>query len=318
MGFDGFQNTPVGAQGVITRPVFKSDNYSPGTSGWAIFKNGNAEFNSLGGSFQITGQGIFFYVPTAGSGNLFGSFANAGGMDPYGNQFNAGFFLNQNQAWITGDQSDTVLINPDGALGPEILFAEAGFNFATHLQQFANELRAEAVNASGALFRINMPVLATGGYQGSASFPALQPPFNVTGSMVLFTALAWAPLTMLCPPSETIEINMHCVGFNNNSTTSTLSIATQVKQGATVLLAPNQYGNGAVITPEGSPAASANMHQKFRQYTLAQDVLGGRSGQLLTITPAWQISSGGAGTCSIDNTASISVKPCIYTQAQSG
>lgn len=318
MGFDGFQNPPVGAQGVITRPVFKSDNYSPGTAGWAIFKNGNAEFNSLGGSFQITGQGIFFYVPTSGSGNLFASFANTGGTDPYGNQFNAGFFINQHQAWITGDHSHTVLINSNGQLGPEILFAEAGFNFASHLQQFSNELRAEAVNSSGAKFRINMPVLATGGYQGSGSSPASQPPFNVTGSMVLFTNAAWAPLTMLCPPSETIELNLNLAGFNNNSTASTLSLAVQVKQGSTVLMAPKQYENGVVITPEGSAAASTNMHQNFRQYILGQDVLGGYAGTTLTITPAWQISSGSAATASVDNTSHISVSPRIYTTFQSG
>lgn len=318
MGFDGFQNPPVGAQGIITRPVFKSDNYSPGTAGWAIFKNGNAEFNSLGGSFQITGQGIFFYVPTAGSGNLFASFANSGGTDPYGNGFNGGFFINQHQAWITGDGSDTVLINTNGATGPEILFAEAGFNFATHLQQFANELRAEAVNGSGALFRINMPVLATAGYQGSGSSPASQPPFNVNGSMVLYASGVWAPLTILCPPSETIELNMLVAGFNHNSTTSTLSLACQVKQGANILLVPNQYGNGVVITPEGSPAGSTNMHQKFRQYILGQDVLAGHSGQTLTITPAWQISSGTSADASIDNTAHISASPRLYTTFQSG
>jgi hypothetical protein len=43
---NGFQNPPVGNQGVIERPAFESINYVPGVSGWAIFKNGNVEFNS--------------------------------------------------------------------------------------------------------------------------------------------------------------------------------------------------------------------------------------------------------------------------------
>lgn len=47
MGFDGFQNPPVGAQGTIARPVFKSQGYVPGSAGWAIFKNGSAEFSSV-------------------------------------------------------------------------------------------------------------------------------------------------------------------------------------------------------------------------------------------------------------------------------
>lgn len=318
MGFDGFANPPVGAQGTIARPQFKSDNYNPGVSGWAIFRNGNAEFNALGGSFQITGQGIFFYVPTAGSGNLFACFANVSGTDPYGNQFNAGLFINQHQAWITGDQSDTVLINPNGALGPEILFAEAGFPFSAHLLFFSNVLRLEAANASGATLLLNMPVRATGGLQGSGSKPALQPSFSSTGVMVDFTTAEWAPLSIVCPPSETIDVNINCTGFNNASITSTLTVAIRVKQGATTLLAPDQFGNGAVISPEGAPAGNVGMHQKCRLFTVGQDILGGFAGQTITIVPAWRISSGSAATASIDNTASISVKPSLFTQFQSG
>lgn len=317
MGFDGFQNPPVGAQGIIARPVFKSDNYVPGTSGWAIFRNGNAEFNALGGSFQITGQGIFFYVPTAGIGNLFASFANVGGTDPYGNGFNAGFFINQHQNWLTGDGSDTVLINPTGALGPEILFAESGFNFATHFIQFANELRAEAVNASGALFRINMPALVTGGVQGSASSPALQPPFNVDNTMTAYASNAWAPLSIKCPASESIALNIKTVGFNASTTGSTLTTGVEVKAGVTQLLAPLQYRNAATISPEGAAAGSTNMHQKYVRYTVGQDILSGRAGQTLTLTPFWQISSH-TGTVSIDNLASISVEPLMFSQANSG
>ncbi|MGI0135322.1 MAG: hypothetical protein ACREBW_10245, partial [Candidatus Micrarchaeaceae archaeon] len=43
----GFQNPPVGGQGVIARPQFQSINYVPGVSGWAIFRDGNAEFRSI-------------------------------------------------------------------------------------------------------------------------------------------------------------------------------------------------------------------------------------------------------------------------------
>lgn len=320
MGFDGFQNPPVGAQGTIARPVFKSENYVPGSQGWAIFKNGNAEFNALGGSFQITGQGVFFYVPTAGLGNLFASFSNVGGVDPYGNQFNAGFFVNQHQGWFTGNNGHTVRINVDGQAGPIIDFFAAGFNAMFQMVgDIANNRMLFAQSAiAGTKLEMNLPVLASGGYQGAGSSPASQPPFNVTGSMVLFAGGVWAPVTLLCPPSETIELNINLAGFNNNSTTSTLSVACQVKQGATVIVAPNQYGNGAVITPEGAPAGNLSMHQKFRQYIVGQDVLGGFAGQLLTITPAWQISSGTAATASVDNTSHISANPRLYTTFQSG
>ena len=43
----GFRNPPVGGEGVIARPQFQSDNYVPGVSGWAIFRDGHAEFRSI-------------------------------------------------------------------------------------------------------------------------------------------------------------------------------------------------------------------------------------------------------------------------------
>lgn len=64
----GFQNPPVGVEGVIARPQFQSNNYVSGVSGWAIFQDGNAEFNDLtirgtffGTDYIIDTAGIFFY-----------------------------------------------------------------------------------------------------------------------------------------------------------------------------------------------------------------------------------------------------------------
>lgn len=41
-----FTNEIAGAQGSISRPQFKSPNYSPGVSGWALFRDGSSEFAS--------------------------------------------------------------------------------------------------------------------------------------------------------------------------------------------------------------------------------------------------------------------------------
>lgn len=46
----GFANDVVNAIGVLIRTVMKSDNYVAGSSGWAIFRNGDAEFNT--GTFR--------------------------------------------------------------------------------------------------------------------------------------------------------------------------------------------------------------------------------------------------------------------------
>lgn len=163
MGFDGFQNPPVGAQGIIARPVFKSENWVSGVSGWAIFKDGEAEFNSLGGSFQITSSGIFFYVPSAGIGNLRMSLTNADGTDPYGNIYKRGLFINQRQIYAVGSHSDTVAINPSGGLFPELLFTPAGFSPLAHIicDGPNNRLVLEAVGGSGAKVQANAPFEAS-------------------------------------------------------------------------------------------------------------------------------------------------------------
>lgn len=95
----GFNNPPVGNQGIIQRPVFKSDNYVSGVSGWAIFRNGDVEFNSgtfrgtvTGGAFEGTNfvlnpSGLFFYQGTPALGNLVFAVSETSGTDPYGNAY---------------------------------------------------------------------------------------------------------------------------------------------------------------------------------------------------------------------------------------
>lgn len=319
MGFDGFQNPPVGAQGIITRPVFKSENWVSGTSGWAIFKNGNAEFNSLGGSFQITGFGIFFYVPTAGLGTLRMSLTNSDGTDPYGNAYRAGLFLNQRQGWFTGDNSHTVTVNANGASGPQLLFTVAGNPSMVEIvgdqSGGNNRLLVQDVNSSGSRLELNLPFVATGGYQGVNTAQGAQPTFASTAVFVEYPALSWAPLTLLCPPSESIIINTNAFGYNNVSDNSTLSISPKIEQGTTVLQNPLQGQNGPSIRSPG--LGLAQNVQGFVSYTLGKDILGGHSGQTLTIIPCWRISSGAAANCNV-NFASMTAYPLPYTVPQSG
>lgn len=63
-----FANQILGGQNKLIRPWIQSPNYSPGISGWAIFKDGSAEFNNMtvrgtfnGTDFIIDSSGIFFY-----------------------------------------------------------------------------------------------------------------------------------------------------------------------------------------------------------------------------------------------------------------
>lgn len=51
-GAEGFQNPILGGSGALIRVVMHSKNYVAGVSGWAIFSNGNCEFNT--GTFRGT------------------------------------------------------------------------------------------------------------------------------------------------------------------------------------------------------------------------------------------------------------------------
>lgn len=94
----------VAPGGILVYPQIQSPNYVPGTSGWAVFSDGNVEFNDgtfrgvvSGGSFDgtdfvINSLGLFFYSGTPAAGNLIASVAPAAGAnDGEGNAFLAGF-----------------------------------------------------------------------------------------------------------------------------------------------------------------------------------------------------------------------------------
>lgn len=94
----GFPDGFAGNQGAMLINELKSQNYVPGTSGWAIFRNGNVEFNNgtfrgtvtggsfIGPDFELTPAGMFFYNGAPGLGNLIISITPAGTVvDRFGN-----------------------------------------------------------------------------------------------------------------------------------------------------------------------------------------------------------------------------------------
>lgn len=63
-GGAGFQNPPVGNQGILVRPAIKSPNYVLGISGWIINRDGTAEFNNV----TVRGTIVGSTIETATSG----------------------------------------------------------------------------------------------------------------------------------------------------------------------------------------------------------------------------------------------------------
>jgi len=95
MSGEGFNNPVSNALGTLIRAVLKSINYITGVSGWAIFKNGNAEFASgtFRGTITVTspnGQKIVIDASTANPQLTFSSvdgtnFSSLSAPNPGGN-----------------------------------------------------------------------------------------------------------------------------------------------------------------------------------------------------------------------------------------
>ena len=79
-------------------PAIQSANFVSGASGWAIFQNGNAEFNgaTFRGTVIIEGgsQAILIYSGIPAAGNLLISIAGTAGVDAFGNGYPLGFAIN--------------------------------------------------------------------------------------------------------------------------------------------------------------------------------------------------------------------------------
>ena len=314
-------NNPIAAlSGALTFPSIHSPDYttSGGSTGWTINRDGTASFNTLGGSVQITNTGVFFYVPTAGIGNLFMSLSNADGVDPYGNSYHKGMFINQHQGWFTSDAGHSVVINPDGSTGPQLLFFPSGFNAIMHMlvEGPANRLLFEPLASSNAAVEFNGPVIATGGIEGEYTQQGATPPLNATGIYTEYLTASWAPVTIVCPPSETVHVTMQLRGHNQGTVNASVGLGFNVKQGATVLFTPtngNISQNGPYINNDG---VSARLNDGNTNMTMVvgNSILAGRNGQTLTFTPMWRTSASGTGAISF---GSMLVTPQMFRCQQS-
>ena len=96
---------PLTAGTVLVREAIQSQNYNPGSAGWIIEADGDAEFNNLvvrgtfeGHNFVLNQSGLFLYDGTPGFGNLAANIAPGEGTDEFGNAYLAGIVT------YTGDE----------------------------------------------------------------------------------------------------------------------------------------------------------------------------------------------------------------------
>lgn len=96
-----FEN-PLTAGTVLVREQIQSQNYEPGSAGWVIKANGDAEFNSvvIRGGTVVSGTALY-YNGTPALGNLFMSVSASAGTDAFGNDYVQGLGLYQEEGIIT-------------------------------------------------------------------------------------------------------------------------------------------------------------------------------------------------------------------------
>lgn len=86
-----FRNSVVGGT-TLVRAAIRSPNFVTGVSGWSIDRDGSAEFNDIvirGGT--VIGGDALYYSGTPAFDNMLLSISAAGGTDPFGNVYPAGF-----------------------------------------------------------------------------------------------------------------------------------------------------------------------------------------------------------------------------------
>jgi hypothetical protein len=190
-----FSNSITGAQGTLVRPAIKSPDYVPGVSGWAIMRDGTAEFNS--GTFRgtVTAAEII--------GSVFGS------------------SLTDPSIWINEDDENTIRVYD--AAGNVLL--EAGVRPGSNASLTLTDPTTGWQTAIGAQIQW---------FQGSPVLSEIAALYQTTDGILLNTILAGgvafdavkAALKWVVPGSDTLE-TWHVVGsasnpaFNTNWVTNT-------------------------------------------------------------------------------------------------
>lgn len=118
------------SQGNMLVPSVQSPNYNPGIAGWAIKKDGSAEFNNVVIRGATTQNGVaLYYSGTPALGNLVVSIAASAGVDSFGNAYQAGLTVYTTDTLINIFGDDIVL---NGANGSKAVL-ESGSNASLFL-----------------------------------------------------------------------------------------------------------------------------------------------------------------------------------------
>lgn len=119
------------------------------------------------------------------------------------------------------------------------------------------------------------------------STQAAAPPFNQNGVFVNFTSAAWPAISFTSPPSGVVEITVGGAVFTNYGSSAAAWVNYRISGG---------------LTLEGAEGHGVSASAGARVYASRTFVHSGMTpGVLTTVTPTWNISSGGASTSYIGN-----------------
>jgi hypothetical protein len=307
---------------MVVATQMQSTGYVAGTSGWRIGGgSGDAEFNDaefrgdvtvgLAGSPQVH---IYTDVDTGQVDILSGDVAEADPGRLIGGTLDSG----------PGRSMETTLFGPqtgsynrpfmamdsaaaDGSRSPLVRFGQATPSFGTD-----NWLRMDEDSIT-----LNIPAYGPGaGSEGNtANFIGPQPTAT-TLSWVAYTGSTWSqlPISLTCPPSESMRITISAVMSNRSSAASTIGISVRIRDATTGtnLYVPSSADSldGASVQATGS-VLTANQLSTWVGYA-GINLLSGRAGHTMEFLPYYRLSSA-SGTVSVDGRTSITVECLINT-----
>jgi len=141
-----FRNPILGAGGsTLLRPAIQSPNYLTGSTGWAIKRDGSAEFNNvvIRGGTVVSGLALY-YDGTPASGNLIMSVSATAGTDAFGNDYPAGLMVQdssgrRSQLDSLGTIRITDLTQWDNGASLSVQAPLSAFGLSTILQSATND-----------------------------------------------------------------------------------------------------------------------------------------------------------------------------------
>jgi hypothetical protein len=271
----GFAHDVAGGQGILIVTQLQSPNFSiADKTGWAIMKNGDAWFFSVTAEGSISantvvvsgsGEGLFIYSGTPGTGNLIGSWAQTASTDAYGNPYPAGL-----QVGNSSDTAQVLITRSAGGQAAEVTFPVPSLS----LSNTPNIAGGEVTGGYADLI-ISGPALSTAGdkdwvqfvlYSNSGSGSEARCEFRYvssTGSPVVtasYNGTGWTfGLPVTASDGMTVASGLAVTGgTTTDSLTVTLSVTVSGDVSAastsmSALLAAINALSGAATTTDGLP-----------------------------------------------------------------